>query len=143
MRNQIRLGRVFGIDIGLHYSWFAIAVLITLSLVQRFRLLHPGWAAEVVWGTALITVACFFASILVHELSHALVARARRLRVRSITLFALGGVARIEQEAADPRTEFWMGIAGPATSALIGAGCLGLARVTGTGPLAAMFLWLG
>jgi len=64
----------------------------------------------------------------VHELSHAAVAKARGLPVRSITLFALGGVAQIEKEASDAKTEFWMGIAGPITSALIGLICFGYCR---------------
>lgn len=87
---------------------------------------------------------------MVHELSHAAVAKARGLPVRSITLFALGGVAQIEKEASDAKTEFWMGIAGPITSALIGLICLGLAAGIGRtptrahqSPWAAMLGWLG
>src|SRR5207237_750817 len=92
----------------------------------------------------------FFAAIVLHELSHAAIARLRGLPVKSITLFALGGVAQIEKDASDPRTEFWMGIAGPITSALIGALCLGLAALLGWDPAArhqspplAMLVWLG
>ena len=87
---------------------------------------------------------------MIHELSHAAVAKARGLPVRSITLFALGGVAQIEKEASDAKTEFWMGLAGPVTSAIIGAVCLGTASVLGwtpardqQTPLAAMLGWLG
>jgi CBS domain-containing protein len=69
--------------------------------------------------------------------------------VKGITLFALGGVAQIEKDSGDPRTEFWMGLAGPAMSVLIGAVLLGLARVTGweggapATPLPAVLMWLG
>ena len=131
MQPQIRLGRIFGIEIGLHYSWLIIAVLIATSLSGHFSEAHPGWEATTVWATAIITALLFFAAIIVHELSHAVVARLRGVPVRSITLFALGGVAQIGKEAADAKTEFWMGLAGPLTSALIGALCLGIAWMLG------------
>jgi Zn-dependent protease len=150
MKAQIKLGRIFGVEIGLHYSWFLIAVLITLSLAQQFQLTNAAWSAGLRWGLALITAVLFFASIVAHELSHALVAKARGLPVRSITLFALGGVAQIERDAADGKTEFWMGIIGPITSFVIGFVCLVLALALGWAPpelpgtpLAAMLMWLG
>jgi Zn-dependent protease/predicted transcriptional regulator len=147
---QIRLGRLFGVEIGLHYSWFVIALLLVLSLSAHFRQTQPSWNDAVVWSTALVTGLLFFGAIVLHELSHALVAMSRGLPVRSITLFALGGVAQIEREAADARTEFWMGIAGPLTSAFLGAGCLAVAAVFGWSPAAtpgspalAVLVWLG
>jgi Zn-dependent protease/predicted transcriptional regulator len=150
MRAQIKLGRIFGIEIGLHYSWFIIALLITFSLAGHFRVHNPEWGESLSWTLAVITALLFFASIVVHELSHAVVAKSRGLPVRSITLFALGGVAQIEKEATDAKTEFWMGIVGPITSFLIGVACLGLALATGwkppefpSAPLPAMLMWLG
>lgn len=150
MKAQIKLGRLFGVDIGLHYSWFIIAVLITLSLVQQFQLTNPAWSPALRWGLGLITAVLFFASIVAHELSHALVAKARGLPVRSITLFALGGVAQMEREAGDAKTEFWMGIIGPITSFVIGVVFLLLALPFGwtppdltPTPLSAMLMWLG
>jgi len=150
MKAQIKLGRLFGVEIGLHYSWFLIAVLITLSLAQQFQLTNPAWSDGLRWGVSLITAVLFFAAIVVHELSHALVAKARGLPVRSITLFALGGVAQMEREAADAKTEFWMGIIGPITSFVIGIVCLVLAVGLGWRPPdlartpgAAMLMWLG
>jgi Zn-dependent protease/predicted transcriptional regulator len=99
---------------------------------------------------AILTSVLFFATIVIHELSHAAVAKVRGLPVKAITLFALGGVAEIEKEASDARTEFWMGIAGPITSAIIGAVCLVAAIAFGwtvapgrQSPLAAMLGWLG
>src|SRR5580765_2331624 len=106
MKPQIKLGRLFGVEIGLHYSWFLIAFLITFSLAQQFQLTNAAWSAGLRWGLALLTAVLFFASIIVHELSHALVAKARGLPVRSITLFALGGVAQMERDAGDAKTEF-------------------------------------
>jgi Zn-dependent protease len=150
VRASISLGRIFGIPIGLHYSWFIIAGLITLSLTGEFSATNPGWGSVVIWSAALATAALFFASILVHELSHALVARTYRLPVRSITLFALGGVAQIQKDAESARSEFWIAIAGPLTSLAIGFGCLTLAGSMGwtyetgaPGVAAAMLGWLG
>ena len=150
MKPQIKLGRIFGVEIGLHYSWFIIAVLITFSLAQQFQQTNAAWSGGLRWGLALITAVLFFASIVIHELSHALVAKARGLPVRSITLFALGGVAQMEQDAADAKTEFWMGIIGPITSLVIGVICLLLALALGwtpssvpQTPVAAMLMWLG
>ena len=150
MQAQIRLGRIFGVEVGLHYSWLVIALLVTLSLAGHFGAHNPEWGAGLTWGAAIITGLLFFASIVAHELAHAAVARARGLPVRSITLFALGGVATIEKEAADAKTEFWMGIVGPVTSAGIGFACLALAWAVGwrppefpPAPLPAMLMWLG
>jgi len=150
MRAHIKLGRIFGIAIGLHYSWIIIALLVTLSLRSQFAAVHPDWSDTATWTTAIITGLLFFVSILLHELSHAAVAKLRGLPVRAITLFALGGVAQIEKDAADAKTEFWMGIMGPIASVLIGVVCLLLSYLLGwnlagepNGPIAAMFMWLG
>jgi Zn-dependent protease/predicted transcriptional regulator len=150
MEAQIKLGRLLGVPIGLHYSWLIIAFLITVSLAGHFQTANPAWGPGVIWTTALLTAVFFFAALVAHELSHAAVARARGLPVRSITLFALGGVAQIEKEAADAKTEFWMGIVGPITSAVIGFGLLGVAwglgwtvMSTPATPLLAMLVWLG
>lgn len=150
MEAQIKLGRIFGVEIGLHYSWLIIALLIAFSLSGHFGATHPTWGRGVVWGMAIITALLFFAAIVAHELSHALVARGRGLPVRSITLFALGGVAQLEKEPEDATTEFWVSIVGPVASAAIGCACLILAWVLGwsmmtepTTPLMAMLVWLG
>ncbi|HYL39146.1 MAG TPA: site-2 protease family protein [Bryobacteraceae bacterium] len=150
MRSNIRLGRLFGIEIGLHYSWFLIALLITMSLASQFQAVNADWGAGVIWSVSIVTALLFFAALLAHEMSHALVARAHQLTTRAITLFALGGVAQIEKEPEDPRTEFWVGIAGPIASAVIGLICLGIAWAAGwrfgstpAVPVRAMFVWLG
>jgi Zn-dependent protease len=150
MKAQIKLGRIFGVEIGLHYSWLLIALLITFSLAGHFQTNNPGWSDGLRWGISIVTAILFFASIVVHELSHALVAKLRGLPVRSITLFALGGVAQIEKEAADAKTEFWMGIIGPITSFVIGVVCLLITTALGwtppdfpQRPLPAMLMWLG
>lgn len=150
MRAQIKLGRIAGIDIGLHYSWFIIAFLIGLSLIEQFHASMPQWSNAVTWSVACVTAILFFVTLLLHELAHSLVAKANGLKVRSITLFALGGVSQIESESPDAKTEFWIAIVGPLSSLVIGIVCLALARWAGwTGliraqnPVAAVLLWLG
>lgn len=150
MESQIKLGRVLGIEIGLHYSWFLIALLIALSLAGQFQATQPQWGAAAIWLTSLVTALLFFSALILHELSHALTARWRGLPVGAITLFALGGVSRIQGEPDRPATEFLIGIVGPFTSASVGGICLGLASAVGWSPAAepstpplAVLVWLG
>jgi Zn-dependent protease/predicted transcriptional regulator len=145
VRSQIKLGRVFGIEIGLHYSWFLIAFLIVFSLASQFRVTHPTWAGGTIAALAVLTGGFFFVSLLLHELSHSLFAKSHGVEVREITLFALGGVSQIEKNPTSARTEFWMAFVGPLTSAVIGALCLLVNRAVATPgtPLSAMFSWLG
>jgi Zn-dependent protease/CBS domain-containing protein len=150
MRSHVKLGRIFGVEIGLHYSWILIALMIAVSLAERFGATHPDWDAAVVWASAILTALLFFMTLVAHELAHSLVARAQGLPVRSITLFALGGVAQIEGEPADAKSEFRMAIAGPLASVVIGAGCLALAWLLGwravsdsESPVTAVLEWLG
>ena len=146
MRSQIKLGSVFGIKIGIHYSWFVIAFLIVLSLVAQFDATNPRWGNGVVLPMAVGTAILFFASLLLHELAHSLVASAHGIPVREITLFALGGVSQIEKNPASAKLEFWMAFVGPLTSAILGLLCLGTANALGDAanrPAIAMLLWLG
>lgn len=150
MKAHVKFGRIAGISIGLHYSWFIIAVLIALSLVQHFHAVDPQRSRTVVWMAAAVTSVLFFVALLLHELAHSLVAKARGLRVRAITLFALGGVSQIESEARDAKSEFWIAIAGPITSVVIGLVLLGTAWLGGrllagepATPLINVLVWLG
>jgi Zn-dependent protease/predicted transcriptional regulator len=146
LRSQISLGKVFGIRIGLHYSWFLIAILIVLSLSAQFRASNPGWGESIILTLSVVTAILFFVSLLLHELAHSYVATRNGLPVREITLFALGGISQIEKNPVSAKVEFWMAFVGPLTSAAIGAVCLVLARATGdpsAAPWMAMLLWLG
>jgi Zn-dependent protease/CBS domain-containing protein len=150
LRSQVKLGRIAGIEIGLHYSWFIIAFLIALSLASHFRSITPHWDPTVVWIAAGITAVLFFVTLLLHELAHSVVAQSRGLRVRAITLFALGGVSQIESDAPDAKSEFWIAIVGPITSLVLAGIFLLLARLTGwvpgaepTTPVPSVLLWLG
>ena len=131
MRSTIRLGRIAGISIGLHYSWFIIAFLIAFSLVAQFHSISPAWSTDAVWFAAIGTSVLFFASLLLHELAHSALAKAQGLKVRAITLFALGGISQIESEPTSAKSEFWIAIVGPATSVAIGLLLLALARALG------------
>jgi Zn-dependent protease len=150
MKSQIKIGTVFGVELGLHYSWLVIALLITFSLVAQFHAENHDWSQVVVWATAILTGLLFFACLLTHELSHALVARLRGIPIHKVTLFLLGGVAQIEKEASDAKTEFWMAIVGPFTSGVVGLILLALAWATGwvlhtppATPAVALLVWLG
>lgn len=150
MRSHIILGRVFGIEVGLHLSWLIIALLITFSLAAHFQAVNPDWAGGVAWFSAFITAILFFAGLLAHELSHALMARSKGLPTRRITLFALGGVAQIEKEAESASTEFLVAIVGPITSIVLGGLFLLAASAMGwqfgadaETPVIAVLVWLG
>ena len=146
MRSQIKLGKVFGIEIGLHYSWFLIALLIVFSLSSQFHVSNPGWGDQVILTVAIATAILFFVSLLLHELAHSLVASRNGLPVKEITLFALGGVSQIEKNPTSAKLEFWMAFVGPLTSAVIGVVCVAAARALGepsSNPAMAMLLWLG
>jgi Zn-dependent protease/predicted transcriptional regulator len=150
MRSSVKLGRIAGIEIGLHYSWFIIAALIAFSLGEHFRQVNPSWDTGQIWIAALVTAALFFVTLLLHELAHSLVAQARGLKVKAITLFALGGVSQIQDDATDAKTEFWVAIAGPIASLILGFGCLAIALGLGwrhsTEPqtaAAGVLVWLG
>src|SRR5262249_34289120 len=141
---------IHGIEIRLHLSWFALALLLVLSLAAHFQGTHPEWDRAVVVLSAVVTSILFFVTLVLHELSHAAVARRNDLPVDSITLFALGGVARSGKDAETAGTELWMALAGPLVSAMIGGLSLALAFALGwsagsepsTPPLATL-VWLG
>jgi Zn-dependent protease/CBS domain-containing protein len=150
MKSQIKIGTVFGVELGLHYSWLVIALLITFSVADQFHHQTRDWSELLVWTVATITGVLFFACLFAHELSHAVVARARGLPIHKITLFLLGGVAQIEKEASDAKTEFWMAIVGPVTSGILGLVLLALAwllgwvpRTSPSTPGTALLVWLG
>lgn len=119
---SVKLTKIRGIDVGVHYSWFIIFVLITFSLTARFTSEHPQWTTVEHYAVGIATSLLFFVSILLHELAHSFVALAKGIPVRSITLFVFGGVAQIGREPDRPMTEFQIAIAGPMASALLAVG---------------------
>ncbi len=119
---SIKVSKVRGIEVGIHYSWFIIFALITFSLTARFASAHPQWTLTEHYMVGIATSLLFFGSILVHELAHSFVALAKGIPVRSVTLFVFGGVAQIGREPDRPMTEFQIAIAGPIASALLAVG---------------------
>src|SRR5262245_57781921 len=121
MNRGLYIGRIFGINFHIDWSWLLIFLLVTWSLAAGlFPAWHPDWSAALRWGVAVVASLLFFASILLHELSHSLVAKARGLPVRRITLFLFGGVSYIEREPPTPKTQFLMAVVGPLTSIILG-----------------------
>ena len=121
MPGSLRIGKIFGIDIYIHISWVIILVLLTWSLaVGWFPVLYHGFSAVTYWVLGFIAAVLLFVSVLLHELAHSFVARARGLPVKNITLYIFGGVSNIEKEPGSPGIEFQIAVVGPLTSLLIG-----------------------
>lgn len=153
----LRIGRIFGISIRVDWSLFIAVWLVTVSLASgTFPIWHPDWSVGLRWGIGLMSALLFFGSVLLHELSHALVGRAYGLEVKSIILFIFGGMANIEREPSTPRAEFLMAIVGPLVSIAlgfaflaIGAGLAGGVMSDPTrmmrdlGPMSTLLFWLG
>ena len=128
MRSGFKVGTIFGINIHVDWSWIFIFLLVTWNLAGAvFPSLHPNWSQSTDIALGIVASLLFFLSILLHELAHSLVAKARGLPVRRITLFFFGGVSNIEREPPSPKTEFFMAIVGPLTSIVLGI----------------IFIWLG
>jgi len=121
VRHSWRIGKIAGIDIHIDSSWFLILILFTWTLATSyFPQKFPDWPGLQHWIIGFVTSLLIFVSVLIHELSHSLVAISQGEEVRSITLFILGGVAQINEEPKRPLEEFLMALAGPLTSLALG-----------------------
>jgi Zn-dependent protease len=125
----VRIGRVAGVDILVRASWLLIAGLIAVLLGPRIAEVTPGLGG-LAYLAGLVFAVLLYLSVLLHELSHALAAKAYRLPVRSVTLHFLGGVTEIEGEPQTPAREFVISVVGPLTSLAVGLLALGGALVT-------------
>jgi Zn-dependent protease len=120
MRKEgIQIGRIYGIPIFLHTSWFIIFGLIAFSFASEFDALQLNIPAPRLWGLALMTSLLFFASLVFHEMAHSVIAKYYKIPVASITLFVFGGVSRIGREPARALEEFNIAVAGPLSSFLL------------------------
>jgi Zn-dependent protease/predicted transcriptional regulator len=143
-RQNISLGKLLGIEIRLSFSWFVIFGLVTVLLATAyFPEAYPKLPRNQYLLLGFITSFLFFASVLLHELSHSVVARLNNINIKSITLFIFGGIAHMEEGPTTPRAEFFMAVAGPlasiALSGVFAAAYLAAAAfnlgVIATGPL--------
>jgi Zn-dependent protease len=117
MKYTWRIGRIFGIDIRIDSSWIIIFVLFSWSLAgSYFPKAYPNGPLALHWVMGLLTSLFVFISVLIHELTHSLVANKQGEKVKSITLFILGGVAQITEEPNEPLKEFAMAVVGPLSS---------------------------
>jgi Zn-dependent protease/CBS domain-containing protein len=117
VEGRLKIGTIWGIPIGLHYSWFLVFALVSWSLAGGyFRAEYPGWTTLAYWVLGVVTSLLFFGSVLIHELGHSWVALRNAIPIRSITLFIFGGIGRIGREPTSPGVEFRIAIAGPLTS---------------------------
>ena len=136
LTGSISLGRLAGAALRVHWSAVLVAVLLTVSLTDVLGL-----------AVAIFGVLAFFASILVHEVAHALVARRFGVATTSLELWGLGGMARLDREPPSPRADGWIAAAGPAASLVLGAmvygAALAMRQVGVADPLAAVLAWTG
>ena len=144
MTPSIRLGRLFGIEIGANWSLIFIFALVTWTLATALLPMNaPGHSALTYWLIGTAGAVAFYVCLLAHELSHALVARSHGVKVEGITLWLYGGVSRLEGEPASARSEALIAGVGPLTSLAIAAIAVGLYYLTlQSDTLSALFGWL-
>ena len=124
---RYRLFSLFGFDVSIDLSWLIIAALIVWSLTSGFPQFYAGYPWYVYLTMGITGALGFFLSIVFHEFSHSFVARAFDLKINGITLFIFGGLAEMEERGPlSPRAEFWMALAGPLSSVVLGVTFLGL-----------------
>lgn len=124
------LGRIAGVEIGIHWSWLVVVGLLSWSLgAVVFPDEAPGLDGAVYGAMAAVATLLFFVSLLLHELGHAVVARREEMEIEGITLWLFGGVARFKGMFPSGATELRTAIAGPAVSLLLGLCFVGAAAV--------------
>jgi Zn-dependent protease len=129
IQSNWRIGSLFGIPFFIDPSWFFILALVTLLKAGNF---DPSFQSISAWSLGLVMALLLFASVLLHELGHSLVARSQGIKVNSITLFIFGGVAAIDRESQTPGDAFQVAIAGPGVSLCLFGLFYGLTQVLPT-----------
>jgi Zn-dependent protease len=125
----IRIAKIFGIPVYIHYTWFIIFGLIAWSLSEGyFPSQYPDLPASTYWAKGLVAALLLFASVLFHELGHSVVAMRNGIGIVSITLFIFGGLARLKEEPKRAWVEFKVAIAGPIASFILAGLFYGAAR---------------
>lgn len=127
MREDIPVGKVAGFPLCVHWSVLVILWLFTWSLAATLPDTAPGYATAAYWLAGVGGALVLLASLLAHELAHAVIARHAGIEVSGVTLWLFGGIARLGGEAKTPRTEFRIAVSGPATSLVLAAVFAGVA----------------
>lgn len=145
LSSTIRLGKIAGIEVGINFTLLFVAVLVTSHLAQiELPLRAPGYSQSAYVAVGIVGAILFFASILLHELAHALLAQHYEIRVRRIVLYFLGGIAEIESEPKQAYQEFWIAIVGPLTNLVLGAIFWGMSHLFPNRALIGeLFFWVG
>jgi len=123
---NFKLGKILGIDIYINYSWIIIFLLVMWTFFSYLNTLNIAATTGLKLASSFIYSILFFASLLLHELSHSYVAKKNNIEIKNITLFLFGGVANIEREPDNPKVELLMAIAGPLMSVILGFIYLGI-----------------
>lgn len=119
MKNSLRVGRIGGVTINIHYTWLIVFGLMTYSLAAGvFPSFYPHWSSAETWAISALATILLFVSVLAHELGHSFAARAKGIPVQDITLFLFGGATNISQETDDPGDELQIAMAGPSVSVM-------------------------
>jgi Zn-dependent protease len=121
MKSTVRLGRIAGVAVGVHWSVLAIVALLVVGLSAHFNRMVPGYPGATYLLVASLAAVLFVLSLLAHEMAHAIVAQRNGVEVEGITLWLLGGVARLRSEATTPGADFRISAIGPLTSLLVAA----------------------
>jgi len=148
MNENLSLGRIAGIHVGLNWSLLVVGALIAWSLATgMLPAAAPGNSSGAYWTAGVISAFVYLASLLAHELAHSVVARQRGVRVEGITLWLFGGVSRFSSESSSPGAQALITFVGPLTSLILGVlfYLLSLAFGSGANPglSAATLSWLG
>ena len=139
-----QIGRILGIPIKVHSSWFIIFLLVTWSLATwELPEVLPRLSPARYWGMGALAALLLFASVLLHELGHSVVALRYRIPISQITLFIFGGMAQMRKEPPGPWAEFLIAIAGPIVSFILAGLCLGGVKLLESRPGTQGFLVLG
>ncbi len=148
MNENLSLGRIAGIHVGLNWSLLVVAALIAWSIATGILpAAAPGQTSAAYWTAGVVSALVYLASLLAHELAHSIVATRRGVKVEGITLWLFGGVSRFSSESSSPGAQAWITFVGPLTSLLLGVLFLLVGAVVGGGAnsalLSASLAWLG
>jgi len=145
MTSTLRFGRIAGIEVGAHWTWLLVVALVVWSLAAGvFPAENPGLAPGVYVAMAVVAAALFFASLLAHELGHAVQARRDGVAVEGITLWVFGGVARLAASPPSAAAELRIALAGPLVSLVAGVAFVGLSAALGLpGAVDGVVYWVG